>query len=131
MLLYVTMKEGNNMKKIIIIVLLLSCCVGCESNKTMSKIEQVEQSFYDTAYGHKGNKEPMTSSEAYALLNDFVGTLYDEIEYYDIVEYALGEVINKFYAFKVSTSNGSYYVLVDIYNGVTTSVTADELNIKE
>ena len=73
----------------------------------------------------------MTSHEVYTLLNDSIGSLYDLIEYYDMVKYALVDNSNYFYAFRLTSGDDSYYFLVDIYNGITTAVTAEDLNISE
>lgn len=119
------------MKKIIIIVIILLCCVGCESGNVEKNIELSEKSFNETIYGHKDKKNAMTVDEAYSLVYGVYGSLYDKIEYYDVVKFALTDVLNDFYAFLVTSGDDSYYVLVDIYNGVTTFVTADDLNIEQ
>ena len=118
------------MKRILVFLLLL-CCVGCGLENSQKKIDDSAKSFNETIYGHKDNEEAMTSNEAYSLVNDTFGSLYDSIEYYDMVKYATGDVLNDFYAFFVTKDDDSYYILVDIYNGVTTFVTADDLNIEK
>lgn len=115
------------MKKIVLIIIMLLCCVGCGTNK----MENIEKSFNDTICGHKDKKEAMSVDEAYSLVHNIYGTLYDKIEYYDMVKFAPGTVLNDFYAFRVTFDDDSFYFLVDIYNGVTTFVTADDLNIEE
>lgn len=115
------------MKKIIIIMLIL-CCVGCNVKKN---IELSEKTFNDTIYGHKEKKDAMTVDEAYSLIYGVYGSLYDKIEYYDIIKFAPSEVSNDFYVFFSTKDDDSYYILVDIYNGVTTFVTVDDLNIKK
>jgi len=119
------------MKKIILMIIIILFCVGCETKEDINNIEFSNKNFNDTIYGHKDGKEAMSIDEAYSLVNNMYGTLYDEIEYYDMVKFAPVDVLNDFYAFYVTFDNDSYYLLVDIYNGVTTFVTAADLNIEE
>ena len=118
------------MKKLMIMLLLL-CCVGCGTVNTQNNIDTSVKSFNETIYGHKDNEEAMTYDEAYSLVNNTFGSLYDSIEYYDMVKYAPGDVLNDFYAFLVTKDDDSHYILIDIYNGVATFVTANDLNIKK
>ena len=117
------------MKKIVVIISLVICCTGCGGANTQKNIDNSVKSFNETINGHKDNEEAMTSDEAYSLVNDTFGSLYDSIEYYDRVKYAPGDVLNDFYAFLVTKEDESYYILIDIYNGVATFVTEDDLNI--
>lgn len=119
------------MKIIFIIVITILCCVGCVGENTGKNMELSQKKFNETFYGHKDKKEAMSVDEAYSLITDVFGSQYNKIEYYDMVKFAPGEVLNDFYAFLVTSEDNSYYVLVDIYNGVTTFVTEEDLNIQK
>ena len=117
-------------KKILVLVLLL-CLVGCKSNddngmdKVMSNVELSDKAFNETLYGHKNKdkKNAMSVDEAFGLIKNVGdGAWYDEIEYYGVVKFAPGDVQNDYYAFLATLDNDNYYILVDIYNGVTTFV---------
>ena len=112
-------------RKTILVIIILLCCVGCKD-----RIGDVDKVFNETINGHSNKENVISVDDAYSMISDAMGSLYDKIEYYDTVKYSLGEVENDYYAFLVETKDDSYYILFDIYNGVTFYVTALELGIK-
>ena len=117
------------MKKMVILMMLLLLC-GCQTN-LKSDEEYLRDTINSFISGQqdKNIDDAMTVDEAKAIVADF-SILYDRIDYYGIVKYKLGDIVNNYYAFLVENDDVSLYLLIDMYDGIIFYVTPKELGIE-